>query len=372
MFLYHAELEVERLRLRAPELRSTTHGAKGVTAVANAEKKKLLSTHAASKKQQRELCRLALARAKSYSRQRYFERGERSLARIYSAEALAQQEFRKLAAKRKVRAQVATCDVTEGGKRRKLAPPPEAYWHLLNPLQAADAKVKRTKATGYGNDALTRKTTNENKRKALLKPPPGTVVPAPKKGTRRRSAKQLAALSRPNVVPPLRRRVGKRKAAVEAEQRVSSNLATELESAAEAEQSAAVEAQACEEMEAAAAARSAALRQETAQWLQQNSALATAAKAAAKRAAEEATAAAEVARQAHSERARAREIAEIERKVRTFRDAFKATHKRSPTAKDMQCAEHTRTRLLIERYNQLKHGAAPPSLRRHRKGMSQA
>lgn len=83
MFLYHAQLDVERLQLRAPELRLTTHGAKGVAAVVNAEKKKWLITHAASKKQQLELCRLALARAKSYSRQRYFERGERSLARIY-------------------------------------------------------------------------------------------------------------------------------------------------------------------------------------------------------------------------------------------------------------------------------------------------
>ena len=313
----------------------TTHGAKGVAAVVNAEKKKWLITHAASRKQQLELCRLALARAKSYSRQRYFERGERSLARIYSAEALTQQEFRKLAAKRKVRAQVVTCDVTEGGKRRKLAPPPEAYWHLLNPLHAADTKVKQTKARGYGNDTLARKTTTERKRKAVLKPPPGTVVPAPKKGTRRRSAKQLAALSRPDVVPPLRRRGGKRKAAVYAERRTSSNLATELESAAVAEQRARIQSeQPLPKL----------LPNRQRRWRQL----------------------------LPKQHGKLTEIAEIERTIRTFREEFKVTHKRYPTAKDMQCAEHTRTRMLIERYNQLKHGVAPPSLRRHRAGTSRA
>ena len=206
----------------------------------------------------------------------------------------------------------------------------------------------------------------------MLKPPPGTIVPAPKRSDRRRTEKQLRALSRPNVVPPLKRRGGQRKAAMAAAQRVRDNLATELESAAEAEQRAATEAQEREEAEAAAAARTAALRVETAQWVRENSERAAAEVAAATKAAADTAAAAEAARQAHSERARAQEIAKIERSIKTFRDEFTATHKRKPTAHDMQSAAYTRQRLHIERYNQLKHGIAPPSLRRRVAGMSRA
>ena len=69
MFLYHAELEHERLQLRTPEMRSTCGGARRSVSIARAAKP-LRSHHHASKKQQMELCRLALVRAKAVDRTR--------------------------------------------------------------------------------------------------------------------------------------------------------------------------------------------------------------------------------------------------------------------------------------------------------------
>jgi hypothetical protein len=353
MFLYHAELAVERLQLRAPELRSLTHGAGRASAQANGQKGKLLGTHAASKKQQLELCRLALARATLYDHVRYFKRGATSLSRIYAAEAVTQQEFQQQAAKRKARAQITTCHVTEGGKRRKLPPPPEAYWHLLNPLQAAGTKVAKTNSTGYGNDALGRKIKAARAQKVALQPPPGTVV-------------SLRALSRADAVPLLKKRGGPRKAAAAAVQRVGENLQSELESAAEAEQHAAAEAERREAEAAAAELQLAAQREETVRELKENRERVAAHKQAAEAVVAATVAAAAEAREQHSAEARVREITSIEQSIREFRDAFKAAHKRSPTPTDMQKAAYSRQRMLIERYNQLKHGVAPRGLVRKR------
>ena len=125
MFLYHAGLELERLQLRSSEMRSMMGGALGTVARQRAlDSKPLRCHHHASKKQQSELCRLALARAKSYDRARYFRRGATGLLRIYATEAATQASFRDSSAKRKAVAQIATCHVTEGGKRRRPAPPP--------------------------------------------------------------------------------------------------------------------------------------------------------------------------------------------------------------------------------------------------------
>ena len=165
----------------------------------------------------------------------------------------------------------------------------------------------------------------------------------------------------------MKQRAGKRKAAMAAAQRVRDNLDSELESAAEAEQRAAAWAEEWEEAEVAAAARTALLRAETAEWVRDNSERAAAERAAAIESAAIAAADANAARQTHNERARMREIAQIEESIKIFRDQFVATHKRKPTRKDKQSAAHTRQRLLIERYNQLKHGIAPPSLRRDKK-----
>ena len=100
--------------------------------------------------------------------------------------------------------------------------------------------------------------------------------------------------------------------------------------------------------------------------LQEERALAAAAAETAK--AESARKAAEVAASQahHNERARARELADIEASIKSFRDAFVARHGRKPTPRDMESAAHSRQRIQIERYNQLKHGVAPPGLKRKR------
>ena len=61
MFLYHAGLEAERTQLKLPQMRSTTGAAR--QARARARTHKPLAQHAASKKQQQQLCRLLRWRA---------------------------------------------------------------------------------------------------------------------------------------------------------------------------------------------------------------------------------------------------------------------------------------------------------------------
>jgi hypothetical protein len=368
MFLYHAGLELERLQLRSSEMRSMMGGALGTVARQRAlDSKPLRCHHHASKKQQSELCRLALARAKSYDRARYFRRGATGLLRIYATEAATQASFRDSSAKRKAVAQIATCHVTEGGKRRRPAPPPEAYWHLLNPLHEPDAKITKKRGTGYGNTALAVKAKAEAARKRLQKPAPGVVVPTVAKSGKRKTEKALRNLTRPNAVPPLKKRRRKPRAVDQArEQRVGDNLADELDSAAAEEERAAAELQRCEEAEADAARRLDEIRLEAGRLLREDGERAAAARAAAAAAAETTAAEAAAARAQHAEQAKAREISEIKSAIKSFRDEFRAKHSRSPTHRDMQRAQYLRQRMMIERYNQLQHGIAPPTLTRQR------
>ena len=240
---------------------------------------------------------------------------------------------------------------------------------MLNPLHAAGTKVEKKKSTGYGNDALARKSKAEAARKNAQKPPPTTIVPAPKRSDRPRSRKQLAALSGTKPLRPLvKRKRGKpRKAAAVALQRVGANLCCELETAAEAEQRAAVEVEERETAAAEAAAHSAAFREEVARDLREDGVRRAAylleveaSKAAAAAAAAEASAAQE----RHNQCARERELAEIERAIKLFSNAFAQKHGRKPTPRDMKSAAYSRERMQIERYNQLKHGITPAGLRR--------
>ena len=101
MFLYHAGLGEERMVLRAPEMRSANGGARRVSS--QVRKEKVLGHHASSKKQQQELCRLAIVRAQAVDRKRYFRRGAAALAKLHVAERQRQEQLRFAAAKRKVK-----------------------------------------------------------------------------------------------------------------------------------------------------------------------------------------------------------------------------------------------------------------------------
>eukprot|EP00966_Prymnesium_polylepis_P323599 7379763-Prymnesium_polylepis.1 len=126
MFLYHTGLEGERLALRAPAMRSSNGGAQREVAKARADK--MLVHHAGSKKQQRELCRLALVRASSaHDRKRYFQRGPLALMQLHWEERQQQQQFRQAAAVRKIRAQTQTSAVCPSGRARKGLPAPESF-----------------------------------------------------------------------------------------------------------------------------------------------------------------------------------------------------------------------------------------------------
>ena len=177
MFLYHAGLERERMQLKAPEMRSAQGGALRPASLARADKP-LRGHHAASKRQQMELCRLALVRAHAVDRKRYFERGPLSLVQLHWEERQAQEKFRRASAVRKLRAQTQTCAICPTGRKRKLVKPPEAFMYLLNPLLPVGAPApKMTRAKGYGNDALKAKRATNGKRKADAAPPPRCVVP---------------------------------------------------------------------------------------------------------------------------------------------------------------------------------------------------
>ena len=94
MFLYHAGLELERTQLKAPEMRSAHGGALKASAKAHAQSQKPLSQHACSKKQQQELCRMALARAAKIDRKRYFQHGPLALVQLKWEEQQWQRAFR--------------------------------------------------------------------------------------------------------------------------------------------------------------------------------------------------------------------------------------------------------------------------------------
>ena len=226
MFMYHAELEADRMLLRQPGMRSTTGGALKPKAQERAANGKLLPHHAASKKQLQELCRMALARASAVDRKRYFTRGEAGLKRKRAAERQRQEDFKVDAAKRMVRAQTATKEVGAAGRKRKLELPPEAYMYLLNPLVEAGGVAPKRQGTGYGNTSLTKRKAAHAKEKAMAKPPPRAKVPQPTKSGKRRTARQLRQLGTERPLPPLKkskRKQPKRAAAPDAEQLASNS-----------------------------------------------------------------------------------------------------------------------------------------------------
>ena len=90
-------------------MRSTNGGARQAASIARAAKP-LRGHHAASKKQQMELCRLALVRAQGIDRRRYFQRGPLSLTQLHWEERQKQQQFQSAAALRKLEAAGADAD----------------------------------------------------------------------------------------------------------------------------------------------------------------------------------------------------------------------------------------------------------------------
>ena len=142
------------MALRAPDMRSTHGGARRQSAKAAAAKGKPLQTHHGSKLQQRELCNLALQRARAIDQKRYFARGSKGLVRLNAEELAAGETFKRNAARRSVVAQTQTCHTTLAGRKRKAEAPPEAYKALLNPLAPAGSKAAKRQGTGYGQAAL--------------------------------------------------------------------------------------------------------------------------------------------------------------------------------------------------------------------------
>ena len=339
MFLYHAGLERERLQLRQPEMRSTCGGARRAGAKAQAEHGKLLPSHARSKKQLRELCRLALARAAQYEeqRKRFFARGEKSLKRMFQADKGKQEGFKMAAAGRMVVSQTATKELGEGGRKRRAEAPPEAYMYLLNALVEPGGEAAKRRGTGYGNDALKVKKSTHTKERKAAAPPPRIAVPKPTKSGGRRTERQLRQLAadRPMPKPKLARKRPARAAAPSAEQLASAGLAAELDTAAaEAE----VELRR-EEAEAIAAAAEVQRREEREADLQRHWVAQAAQREAAAAVAAERERAAAVDREAalaKAEQIRAHERVELEKQIKQFGRRFQTEHGRPPRASDLQ------------------------------------
>ena len=353
MFLYHAGLEAERLQLKQPEMRSTN--GRAVTAKSKARADKPLR-HASSKKQQQEVCRLALVRANQVDHKRYFQRGPLALAQLHWEERQRQQRFRASAADLKLRAQTLTSAVCPSGQKRKAVAPPEAWLYLLNPLLEAGAEALKRKGTGYGNDALKAKRSTEKKRRVALKPPPGTVVPVKNLSGRRMSEKQLRRAAAPKAVVPLKRKraAPARAATAAAVASMEEQLQVAAREEAEAEQQ---EAQRQAEAEATAQ-RLEGARQETARVLAEHQARVRA-EAAAAEAAREAAAAVRV---QSAEASRKRQLCEIEAQVKAFSAAFKKQHGRSPKSADLESAANTRMKVLVQQYQFMKHGVTNQGL----------
>lgn len=365
-FLYHANLEGERLQLRQPEMRSTGGGARRAGARAKAECGKLLPHHARSKKQLQELCRLALVRAEGYQKQkqRFFARGENCLKRAFQVAKVEQEGFKTAAAARVVVAQTATKELGQGGRKRKAEATPEAYMYLLNPLVEAGGQAAKLRGTGYGNDALKVKQSKHKREKVAAAPPLSTTVPKPTKSGKRRTERQLRQLAANRPPPKLkgkRKQQPKRVAAPSAEQMASAGIAAELDTAAE-------EAEAelrREEAEGMAAAEEERKQQEHEADMQQHWAAQAAhreAAAAAKREHECAAAKDREAAIAKAEKMRAHERVELEKQIKQFSRRFRAEHGRSPHAADLGGAKFTQERVMVERYQYLAHGVTCAAL----------
>jgi hypothetical protein len=86
-------------------------------------------------------------------------------------------------------------------------------------------------------------------------------------------------------------------------------------------------------------------------------------KAAAEKA--EAKAAAEVAaceKEQKAQDAKAQQLREIEQQVKAFYSEFQTAHGRKPKQADLETADHRHMKVLVERYQQLKHGIVPKGL----------
>ena len=146
MFLYHAGLEAERLQLRTPEMRSTNGGARRPAALARADKP-VHGHHAGSKKQQKELCRLALVRANGIDRKRYFQRGPLSLVQLHWEEQQRQQRFRRSAADKKLKRNLKSGRRMSEKQLRAAAAPkavPPLKKQRTAPQRAAAASAERS------------------------------------------------------------------------------------------------------------------------------------------------------------------------------------------------------------------------------------
>ena len=337
-------------------MRSTLGGARRAVSISRAAKP-LRGHHHASKKQQMELCRLALVRASAVDRKRYFQRGPLSMVQLHWEERQKQAQFRNVGAERKLRAQTLTCVVCPSGRKRKAAAPPEAFMYLLNPLLPFGAPLPpKRRGTGYGNDALKVKRKGEGKRKAEAAPPLSSKVVKVNKTGRRKTPAQLRAAAAPKPLPPLKkkRKAPQRKAAVAVEQTLDEQLAATARDEEEARQQDAQRQAAAE----VAAQRLEQLREETARSLAAHREQ-VAAEAAAAEAARTAAAAVQ---QQSAERTRERNLQEIEQQVEAFHAAFKQQHGRGPKRADLELAVNVRMKVAVERYHLLKHGQAPSGL----------
>lgn len=172
LFQYHSGLAGERAALCAPEMRSEGGEALRPKAKEQRAKGKPLPHPWRSKKQLRQLCRLTRVRrvclllathrgrssrvtgsafnhrASSISKARYFARGKASLSATHKTIVAARRAEVDEREEKKIASLRATMNAgPTGAKRRKVAPP-EADRHLLNPLPAPGASVKKSKGTG--------------------------------------------------------------------------------------------------------------------------------------------------------------------------------------------------------------------------------
>ena len=322
---------------------------------------KALTTHHGSKQQQKELCKLALQKAREVDRQRYFSRGDEGLMRKHNAERKAGEVFRRGAAKRTAEAQAATCNYAPSGKKRKVEASPEAYLTLLNPLLAPGEKAKARHGTGYGNAALTCKSKVAVAKKRFAKPPPGVAAPKPTRSGRRRSERQLRQLS---GEPALQRRRTResipRKAAPKADELAAAGLQDQLDEAAAEHEARLSKAEAQAAEEASFSARQAARREELAK---------EAAKEAERREREgknrrTATSGETSDRQQATQYARGQlEQHELRRRrVKEFEHTFILENGRRPTQKDLEKPANMGARVDRDRYHFLMHGKSIASL----------
>ena len=177
VFMVHAQDEALRATLMAPEMRSSTGGARRKAALIEMGKGHALTDSTRSMAQRRRMLHIYVVdRLPKYSAARLYSRGKASIATAVRHAAAVQKRIAAEVVDRKV---VAFQQTHMAGQSRARRPtkPPAAYAYLAPTTLMAREKAKKVRGTGHAAADIAKRTRKAAAVKAMHAPPPVPVVP---------------------------------------------------------------------------------------------------------------------------------------------------------------------------------------------------